>query len=154
MTPLRKTELKRFGEHAWEPSKRYPDSLRCTKCAWLFAGPIEIAPPDGCTALKRSRIEPKAKKKRDGVYGPYHEWVSTLPCHLEWTGDCLPPIKGHHIQSVGAGGKDASNEVPLCIRHHAMVHAKGDKTFERRWAVDLAQLARMYQRRFVMENIA
>jgi hypothetical protein len=141
--------MNRFGTHDWQKSKRYSGSLRCTRCYWIFAGPLELAPDGGCTALKRSPIKPKPKVQRDGIYGEFHEWISSQTCHLEYSGDCLNPVKGHHIHSVGAGGVDKENEIPLCVRHHAMIHAKGVKTFARRWALDLEAVAREYYDQYV-----
>jgi len=105
--------------------------------------------------LKRSRLNPvnrerrERRKKDDDVYGSYHRYVQELPCILADRHECAAAV-GHHVKSVGAGGKDYANEVPLCLRHHEEVHRTGRETFEERHGVDLnliaAGIAERYER--------
>jgi hypothetical protein len=46
----------------------------------------------------------------------------------------------HHVTTRGAGGGD-EQIVPLCAIHHEEGHRSGWETFERRYNVDLAQMA-------------
>ena len=64
----------------------------------------------------------------EAVYGPYHTWVKGLACHVAIS--CEGPVDGHHLKSVGAGGQDHGNEVPLCRLHHRQIHQMGLSRFE------------------------
>lgn len=95
------------------------------------------------------KTNPERKERvRDGlVYGRYHEWVGHLPCILAGIDGhaCRSYrdgqlVKGHHVKSVGAGGKDRGNEVPMCFTAHIEVH-RGQKTFEEQHQIDLQSVA-------------
>ena len=75
-------------------------------------------------------------KERDGVYGGYYYWLGNFRCCI--CGDMGGPP--HHIRSVGAGGKDDANIIPICYKHHQEVH-RGKQTFERKYGVVLKDLA-------------
>jgi hypothetical protein len=52
----------------------------------------------------------------------YHE----KPCAAR--PPCVGQIVAHHIKSKGAGGDDIeSNLMPVCVRHHRMIHELGIK---------------------------
>lgn len=92
------------------------------------------------TPLAPVNRERKAKRAEDGrVYGAYHRYVSTLPCIVAQRGGdgCSGRVEGHHVKSVGAGGEDECNEVPVCVRHHNQIHTRGPRTFEDRYGIDL-----------------
>lgn len=78
--------------------------------------------------LKRSPIKrvnrerAKARRENEKVYGPYHVWISTLPCHFA-SHECIGVVKGHHVKTVATGGEDYGNEIPLCVQHHTEAHA-------------------------------
>lgn len=109
----------------------------------------------------RVRNPEKAKKRRaeDRVYGSYHRYVTTLSC---WVAEHSPsrhvcevgdPIDGHHVISVGAGGEDAANVVPLCRRLHTAspavsVHSMGKQSFDEFWGVNLESAAVLIWARF------
>jgi hypothetical protein len=118
----------------------------------VFYGTIEEAPERGCTRLKRGDIQPKPRKKREGVYGKYHQFVSNLPCALI-RGECKGTISAHHIQTVGAGGIDAKNEVPLCMYHHTLLHQLGQHTFAQRYELDLEALALAYWNEYMRRYV-
>lgn len=99
--------------------------------------------------LKRTPLNPvnrerKRRRREAGeVYGAFHRWLSTLPCILmDAPGhECLGTVTGHHVKSVGAGGKDWANEVPVCADAHAELHHAGRETFETRYGLDLSLIA-------------
>lgn len=85
---------------------------------------------------------PKRKhvRSRPGVYGPLHRWTRTLPCLLMGA-ECEGEITSHHVKTVGSGGVDEDNTTPLCLKHHRQVHRIGCETFQRRYAINLAEEA-------------
>lgn len=90
----------------------------------------------------------KVKRKAEGeVYGPYHRWVSEQGCCVFTVGECYGEVKGHHLKTVGAGGKDAGNETPLCSAHHTELHQIGQDAFEWKHGVSLdAEAAYLWKR--------
>lgn len=106
------------------------------------------------TTLKaRKRLNPinrkrQAKRKAEGkVYGPYHRWISDHHgCAVFSPGDCYGDVAGHHLKTVGAGGEDAGNEIPLCAKHHTEIHA-GLDDFEWRYGIIVeAEAAYLWKR--------
>lgn len=83
-------------------------------------------------------------KKRPDVYGEYYEWVKGFDICAVSDDRCLGGLTGHHVKTVGAGGKDYGNVVPLCTRHHTAVHTIGRISFERQFGVDLHAIAHGY----------
>ena len=91
------------------------------------------------------RVRQRRRAKGD-VYGPYHRYVGTLPCLASPRHGCIGGVAGHHIKTVGAGGKDYGNEVPVCAAAHQVIHNLGASFFEKYYGVDLeAQAARVRQ---------
>lgn len=93
-------------------------------------GPLRRTKP--VNAVNRKR---KAKRAADDrVYGSYHRWVKQHPCAVKGEGSpCFGDVDGHHIRSVGAGGVDANNTVPLCRGHHTEWHTIGPKRFDEKY---------------------
>lgn len=88
------------------------------------------------------RVNWKRRKKRQDeglVYGPYHQWIATKPCILSGVREhkCIGDVVGHHIRSVGAGGQDYGNEIPVCALAHLSIETLGRLTFCRRWCVSV-----------------
>jgi len=105
--------------------------------------------------IKRSTPMPRENRKRkqkravEGlVYGPYHRWIETLPCHIAGKHTCGGRIVGHHVKHVGNGGQDYGNEVPLCSDAHTdsgiAVHTQGPDSFDTMFNVDLKSEALRY----------
>jgi hypothetical protein len=69
----------------------------------------------------------------------YRDWIRELPCLI-----CRRGAEAAHVVSKGAGGGDEDNLVPLCHEHHMEQHAAGIKSFQDRYAIDLAARARDY----------
>ncbi len=84
--------------------------------------------------------------KRKDRYGPYHDYVARQKCVLWTRRECFGRVTGHHVRSVGAGGRDHGNEVPLCLKHHHELHTVGRRTFEREYGLDLKSIAQQISR--------
>ena len=100
------------------------------------------------TLRPRNPDTQKRRKEKDHVYGSYHQAVSRLPCLLADHEDheCEGTVSGHHVESVGRGGVDYANEVPLCDGAHTMhpksIHRLGSTSrFYEEWGRDLVQEA-------------
>lgn len=112
--------------------------------------------PAPTKAMSRAKPMPtknaaRQKKRRDvgEVYGPFFAYVKTLPCAVYGEGDpCEGPVTGHHLRSVGAGGKDAANLAPLCAKHHRLIHNIGPKRFDARFFNDLKLYGDVIYRRW------
>lgn len=92
------------------------------------------------TRVKAVNRERKKRRQQEGeVYGPFHRWVSGKPCIVR-SELCWGTVAGHHLKSVGSGGKDADGEVPLCSLHHAEIH-QSTARFEARHKVSVRDAA-------------
>jgi len=102
---------------------------------------------------KKKRIKPYNKERLERVrgnhtYGPYHHWMSRLQCILAVFPDhqCMRYadrgwVKGHHIHSVGAGGRDWENEVPTCMLAHSLCETHWSQ-IEETYGINLLEIAR------------
>ena len=60
-------------------------------------------------------------------------WVHEFPCSLRFKKDCFGAVQAHHLlrpwDGVRGMGMKASdrNLVPLCQRHHIMLHKRGNE---------------------------
>jgi hypothetical protein len=55
------------------------------------------------------------------------EAVRKQPCTVGL--NCYGPVAAHHVTTRGAGGGDTQDNVmPLCVRHHQMIHLAGYKS--------------------------
>lgn len=113
------------------------------------------------TPLPRLNRERQQRRREVGeVYGAYHAWIRAHRCILADHPQhrCVGPVEGAHVRSVGAGGKDVGNEVPLCVAAHrgdgASLHRLGRRSFEAHWGCDLAKLARGYAERWERRRAA
>lgn len=81
------------------------------------------------------------------VYGPYHRFTASLPCWVRRSSPLAhtcrridysrPLVEGHHDRTVGAGGVDYDNEIPLCQQMHYAIHQLGKPLFEERFQVSV-----------------
>lgn len=146
--------LNRNAKHNWTDDWQAGEESTCKDCGETF-DPLFVGhqPPTwGCGQPKKSRINPvsegRSKRRIDDegrkvVYGPIFEAVSKLPCMI-----CSNPEgPAHHVTTVGAGGKDKENLVPLCPKHHNEVHTIGTQSFEDKYNVDLEKEAKQYYER-------
>lgn len=95
------------------------------------------------TPLRKVNPERKKRRKDAGeVYGPYFGYVSKLPCMLIGNfHHCRGLNTAHHLKSVGAGGHDEQNLVPICQGGHAELHMIGRERFQARHLVALSDEA-------------
>jgi hypothetical protein len=54
---------------------------------------------------------------------------------------CAGRVECAHVQSRATGGQDKGNTVPLCTRHHREQHTMGAVSFERKYSLNLADIA-------------
>jgi hypothetical protein len=88
--------------------------------------------------------KPKAKKRKPSetlrIYGGEDRlvWVASQPCII-----CgLRACDNAHVATGGMGRKaDARFIVPLCSPDHRELHQIGVASFEKRYSIDLLQLA-------------
>ena len=86
--------------------------------------------------MKRSRLRARNPKRKQSewqrAYGSKARvaWVKAQPCVVGQ--HCAGPIENAHTANGGMGRKgDADTIVPLCRRHHALLHRMGVLSFER-----------------------
>ena len=84
--------------------------------------------------LKKRNAKRQARRRADDdVYGSYFRYVKSLPCSVRGEGQCFGEVTGHHLKTVGSGGKDAGNLVPLCYGHHREIHDFGAQAFDAKY---------------------
>lgn len=91
-------------------------------------------------------------------YSPFKEYISRIRCVVcqktdgkDTTGERVEPpdyvpdmvniSDPAHVKTVGSGGPDAENIVPLCHYHHQELHNIGIITFQLHYNVDLKTVA-------------
>lgn len=80
---------------------------------------------------------------KSGLDPKYREWVRMHRCVLD-NGkgcDCFGLVEAAHVKSRGAGGVDMANLYPCCSKHHNLQHTIGILTFQKRYRLDLRDLA-------------
>lgn len=96
------------------------------------------------------------RSDEDLVKGSHHRAIMTFPCALADDPQKMPcasytgraPIEGHHLKTVGSGGQDRDNEIPVCNAHHDECHRAGDISSQcERFKRDLRSLACEYTKR-------
>lgn len=67
------------------------------------------------------------------IYGVIYEVAKKMPCCLARhpKHKCQGDVTGHHMKSVGSGGVDFMNVVPVCWALHQLVHGMDNMTQER-----------------------
>jgi len=83
----------------------------------------------------------KTKKYRNIKY---LQWVSERPCLL-----CMSdPCQAHHITTAelrGFGQKVSDNlTIPICYKHHHLLHMTGEKTFWSKLGIDPKPLTKIF----------
>jgi hypothetical protein len=104
-------------------------------------------------------------KKRRGHAFPknvdedYRIWIRFKPCilraRMRYAGGaekfenceyilqhmCNSAVRGCHVKSCGSGGKDVGNIYPGCDSAHDEQHRIGIRAFEKRWQLNLRNVA-------------
>jgi len=83
------------------------------------------------------------KQRKTKVNQKYRDYIKTLPCLIS-DKDCCGWVHVHHVRTVGAGGLDEYNLVPLCMDHHTGnhgVHVFGKIKFSKKYDVNLTDIA-------------
>ena len=101
--------------------------------------------------MKAVMLPRKSKRPRMGVRDPvertfsaHQRWVRSHQCVVLGCKD--GPIQFAHVKSRGAGGGDWYG-VALCLGHHREQHDIGIETFQRKYGIDLYELAAEFTRR-------
>lgn len=109
------------------------------------------------------RVNPERAARReeaDLVYGTHHAFVKEGACDVRGRQrsngsihECgffadRPNIEGHHIKSVGSGGEDRNNEVPLCPAAHDEAHSMSVSEWCRLYHRDFRSVACEYTAQF------
>lgn len=81
--------------------------------------------------MKKGKTYRSKKKRYDNK--KHLAWVHQFPCALRVKRDCLGSIQAHHllrpwdgVRGMGLKATDR-NLIPLCQRHHIMLHKRGDE---------------------------
>ena len=94
------------------------------------------------------RVSEAPESLRREIYGWIWREVSRLPCVARDhpAHSCGPPGPAHHVKTVGAGGRDWMNVVPLCYALHMMCHGAvwgwSQLRVEKEFQLDLEEEAR------------
>jgi hypothetical protein len=111
------------------------------------------------TPMKRkTRVRPRNPKRRASefarCYGSKERvaFVKSLPCIVRRSlsfAVCDGEIHNHHTKNDGIGRKGpASSIVPLCSRHHELLHEGGSEAFSDAYGLPLNALAADTERRW------
>lgn len=73
------------------------------------------------------------------IYGQEFFRVAGKPCHVHPEKRSSWP---HHVRTVNAGGKDHGNVYPCCVDCHHAIENQGRGTYEAKWNVDIAAVAK------------
>jgi hypothetical protein len=102
-------------------------------------------------------LERQKRRQEEGlVKGPHHHWIANEPCvlagapgHVCGFTEDQPAICGHHLKTIGSGGEDRNNEVPVCALAHIEFHAAGSiSRMCDRHGRDFRSIACIYTERF------
>jgi len=83
------------------------------------------------------------------------QWVNGLPCAIE--GCENRPCDNAHVSPVGdpsgvARKHDYTQIIPLCREHHTEMHTVGEKTFARKYNIDLDMTAQAIEARWQRDS--
>lgn len=128
--PLKRSELKRKKPlRPGKPKKKPMISLDDVRSAWKKL----IAP------INRKR----AAKRKLEAFGPpgfvqfVHEYGCVVARQSGTTGGCLGPVEAAHVRSRATGGVWRDGVCGLCVGHHRESHDIGQKTFQKKYEIDL-----------------
>ena len=108
--------------------------------------------------VNKARLE--RRERDDRVYGSHHSFIKEGACDVRLRQrangsihECgffadRPNIEGHHIKSVGSGGEDRNNEVPLCPAAHDEAHSLSVSDWCRLYHRDFKSVAAIYTEQF------
>ena len=95
------------------------------------------------------RISRPKTVRSAGSCPPHRAWVRKHQCSVP--GCERLPIEAAHVRAGSHAGlsRKPSDQwvISLCVFHHREQHESGERTFERKYSIDLADLAREFARR-------
>jgi hypothetical protein len=90
-------------------------------------------------------------KETAPIRSPSHlKYIRGFLCLCDEHGGCDGKIEAHHVRenNAGTGIKPPdSAAIPLCARHHKLLHDRGAKTFEKTFGLDLDRAAEILAQR-------
>lgn len=121
-----------------------PKAKRCIGCAAEMARAMRLSWRSTRRRHKPRKPAPHSPFVPD--YGTRHaNWVRHMPCCIGRPECRGRKIHAHHVRRGTGGGTGRKPEdrwcVPLCISHHMEGHQTGWQTFEKKYQIDLRQLA-------------
>lgn len=94
---------------------------------------------------EKTRLRPVNPRRRAKLrvkdFGHRARWLMDMPCCVP--GCSLHSGPPHHVKTRGAGGTKR-NQVPICWEHHMEIHSLGKTSFERKYGLNLTELAVHY----------
>jgi hypothetical protein len=109
--------------------------------------------------MNRVNAKRRAQRESEGlVYGELHEWTKRQACILEDHPEHVcqffsdrRAIESHHVRSVGSGGQDENNTLPVDPGLHDSFHRLGLTRMCERHGLDFRSLACEVTARYVAE---
>lgn len=101
------------------------------------------------TPLPKRRKPPKmnVREPSDRLCQGHIRWIRQHYCAVKGMNghECKGRIEAHHVRlgtDGGVGLKPSDRwAVPLCVTAHRILHDEGQITFEKRWKIDLKEIA-------------
>ena len=123
--------------------------MKPRKRAYNSTLPAPTKPMPKVNEARRARREAEGR-----VYSEHHEWIATQPCVLAGLQGhkCMGIVVGHHLKTVGSGGEDRNNQVPVCESAHSLFHDKPLSEVCRQFHKDFKSIACIYTEQFDREN--
>jgi len=79
----------------------------------------------------------------------YRDYIRSQPCVVGL--ECFGGTEFCHVKHAGMGGcnvPDHGNAWPGCRKHHQQSHNWGVETFQRKYGIDLCDIARKLERNY------
>lgn len=125
--------------------------------------PMTPAPKPRVVKKARQPLRAKKRMKRFNAKRGGHKFpalvdesrrafVRTFPCcacAVEFFGGQHSMTQACHLKSRGAGGADAENLFPACVRHHIEQHTIGVASFQKKYRLNLARVCERIERAYV-----
>lgn len=164
--PQPRTEAERLATrianaNAREHSQRQKQLQKKLNEKIIFAAPHrKRAPrPSQKPIAKRKPVVKINRRRRKSEFARSYgsrarvAWVKGLPCLVRREGNCAGTIDNAHTKTGGMGRKaDASTIVPLCQKHHRILHNAGAETFQILYRVSLEHGAFYTQQQWLVAS--
>jgi len=73
----------------------------------------------------------------------YLDYIKQMEClvYEDFGFECCGEVDAHHVKTKGSGGGEEGNLIPLCRKHHSLVHSMGRLTFQQKYVTNFKMLA-------------